>query len=179
MFQITKYHLENSQCINIIPNLEGKLLLNESYQNLSPLVQIELLKQIYMKLTLIENSLTYPMLTTLLNMTTPSLKPNIPSSISLDDKWEAIRINEYFIFQKRKDSQEEIIDKKILYDQNELINFEYSQNRIEKLEIEVLSQKDIIISPVDNELSQDILSNNLQTIIHNIPKGSKLIIRLE
>lgn len=115
------------------------------------------------------------MLKTLLNMTKERLEPNTPSSISLDDIWEAIRIHEYFIFQKRKDIDEKNKNNKIVTDKDNLVHVEYPNDRIEELRLEVLSNEESFI-PSPSSLNE-ILPKNLQVIIHNIPKNSKLIIR--
>lgn len=118
------------------------------------------------------------MLKTLVDMTAFSPQSNTPSSISLNDHWEAIRVNDYFIFQQRRHNKFQLeTNAQIIRDKDGLIAIECSNNNIEALQLDIVSSDRNRSVELSQNDTPTILSQIIETTIHNIPKSSTLVIR--
>jgi hypothetical protein len=168
--------------VTVIPHLEGRILLSQSFQALSPLCQIELLRRVYDEAVGDgPQQLSYPTLRSLQHMTSSPNLPfpllSVPSSLSLSDQWEAIVLREYFLFRKRSSftSNRERSDLELGFENKIRLSF---ANQC----FSVCAQQSCDLDPPPSptrpsDRKSQILERETSITLHNLPKNSELVLR--
>lgn len=186
--QISLYLTQHPEAVVIVPNLEGEISLTLSYTRLSPLVKIELIRQVYAGTTSSDTShqLSYPILKTLLEMTSLT-GSSVLSSISLSDHWEAIVIGTLFRIKRRKSVSEQESYQRSADDSIPVtITFLRDRFSVSVTKISDMSTPERRTDlPLQDELKElggirraQILEQSTLTHLYRIPKNSHLTIRL-